>query len=141
MGREANREQVRQLSIREPQVQALSNERLLKIEMPKQSWDWPMALVAQYALRLALENQCTRVRVVRGISSYEYDVLQLLDLSRKLHYGGALTVPRYPHRPPAYLATMGHKALGSVVDKTRPMIAVPHAVSGRPQKRKDLAHV
>lgn len=95
---------------------------------------WPAPVVAQYCLRVALENGCTTVRVYQGQhTKRDYDVMDLVTLSREWHAGGHLATPKM-NIVPADLATTGFKAVGSFTDTKETLVTVPSSplVSGNP---------
>ena len=86
---------------------------------------WPATVVAQYCLRVALEQGCTKIRVYIGQhKKRDYDVMDLVTLSRKWHAGGHLGTPK-GLIVPKYLATEGMKALGSFTDTKETLVTVP----------------
>lgn len=95
---------------------------------------WPASVVAQHCLRVALENGCTRIRVYIGQhKKWEFDVMDLVMLSRQWHAGGHLAAPKMQVVPPD-LATTGFNAVGSHLDTKETFVTVPSSplVSGNP---------
>lgn len=95
---------------------------------------WPAPVVAQYCLRVALEQGCTKIAVYQGVHrKHEYDVMDLVTLSRQWHAGGHLATPNLSIVP-ADLATTGFRALGSFTDTKNTLVTVPSSplVSGNP---------
>lgn len=86
---------------------------------------WSPTVVAQYCLRVALEQGCTTVRVYIGqYIKRDYDVMDLVTVSRAWHRGGHLTTPNMKVVP-ADLATKGFNALGSYTDTKETFVTVP----------------
>lgn len=124
---------VRYLRIAEPCLADLKQNKRLVIDAPK---PWPPGVVAQYAMRVALENGCTSIRVRQGVHTVrDYDVMKLVTMTRHLTPGGFLPRPTMKFVP-KHLATMGFKRLGATLDgfKGESQIAVPATipVSGPP---------
>lgn len=109
----------------------LRKERTLHLEAPAA---WPLSWVAQYHLRFALENQCTKISVRRGVHEHqEFDVMGLCTLTR-MHCFGHLPRVRLKMVPRG-LATMRHAAIGNVADafKGSQQVSVPQMpVSSHP---------
>ena len=109
----------------------LRKERTLHLEAPAA---WPLSWVAQYHLRFALENQCTKISVRRGVHEHqEFDVMDLCTLTR-MHCFGHLPRVRLKMVPRG-LATMRHAAIGNVADafKGSQQVSVPQMpVSSQP---------
>lgn len=116
---------VKYLRIAPSRIARLRQERTLNAVLPKDAECWPSSVVATYCLRLALENGCTRIRVIKGVhSKQEYDVMTLVKAARHLS-----TTGRYLHRPtmarvPSNLATAGFERLGNILETTRPYAPV-----------------
>jgi len=115
-----------------PQEKAgLRKERTLHLEAPAA---WPLSWVAQYHIRFALEHQCTKISVRRGVHEHqEFDVMDLCTLTR-MHCFGHLPRVRLKMVPRG-LATMRHAAIGNVADsfKGSRQVAVPQTlVSSNP---------
>lgn len=114
---------VRYLRLAPETIQGLRKEKRLSVEAPP---NWPPELVAQYAVRVALENECTTIRVTQGRHTVrEFDVMALCTLTRTLT-GGTLPRPKLRFVPQR-LATMGFKRLGAdlMPFKAESQIAVP----------------
>ena len=95
---------------------------------------WPMTVVAQYCLRVALEQGCTKISVYQGRHKHwDFDVMELCTLSRAWHAGGHLGTPKMKHVP-KNLATKGFEALGSFTDTKETFVTVTSSplVSGNP---------
>ena len=105
--------------------QKLREERLLVVEVPKEAAVWPAERIAQHCLRVALENGCTRIRIEKGTHERpEFDVMQLVQLSRRLSASGTyLAAPRMK-KVPANLATMGFARLGNRLETKRLVVPV-----------------
>lgn len=93
--------------------------------IPAREWDnaeHVRSVIATYVTRYALERGCTRV-VVKHPSRdpIAFDVVERIQHSARV----AGMYPSMPGRVPAQLATVGFRALGAEMDRTRPMIAVP----------------
>lgn len=146
MAQEHYRNLIRELAITERQVLGLRDERTFHVEgVPK---DWGTCeqggcfAVAMYVSRAAIESQCGKITLTRGAHKHEFDVATLM-VEAKRQRGGKFSVPK---RPPAYLATMKHQALGNFVERKGLIIPVsasitPHAVSSDPGGTKELSHV
>ena len=116
---------VKYLRIAPSRIARLKREKTLNVVLPKDAECWPSSVVATYCLRLALENACTRIRVIKGVhSKREYDVMTLVKVAR-----GLSTTGRFLHRPtmarvPSDLATAGFARLGNILETTRPYAPV-----------------
>lgn len=126
---------VRYLRLAPSRIARLRHERTMNIVLPKEAEVWPSSVVAQYYLRLALENACTKIRVHKGVhSKQEYDVMTLVKVTRYLSLGGVLSRPKW--NIPANFATAKFAAMGEVLDTTRPYapvgINLKQPVSGTP---------
>ena len=103
----------------------LREERTLNVEVPKEASMWPVTYCAQLSLRVALENGCTKVRVLKGQHvRAEYDVMDLVTLSRRMSASGRYLAAPTMKRVPANLATMGHARLGNRLETQRLVIPV-----------------
>ena len=113
---------VRHLRIAPSRIARLKHEKTLNVVLPKDAECWPSTVVAQYCLRLALENACTRIRVHKGVySKQEYDVMQLCQVSRRLGFG-QLSAPKW--NIPGNYATQKFRQLGNVLETTSPYAPV-----------------
>lgn len=115
---------VKYLRIAPSRIARLKHEKTLNVVLEKDAACWPSTVVAQHYLRMALENACTRIRVVKGVHSrQEYDVMQLVKVTRQLTPGGYLSRPTMK-RVPGNLATARFAALGEHLEATRPQVPV-----------------
>lgn len=103
----------------------LREERVLNVEVPKEASMWPVSLCAQMSLRVALENGCTKVKIIKGQHvRAEYDVMDLVKLSRQMSASGRYLAAPNMKKVPANLATMGHARLGNRLETQRLVIPV-----------------
>ena len=127
MGQERYRDLVRQTAISEPQVLGLQKEKTLAVEGLTKDWDcWFRGCyyVALYMLRAALENQCSTIQIRRGAHHrHDFDVVVLLNHIKKRR-GGTLPRPKFKKRVPAYWGTWARRAVGGILDKSRPTFQV-----------------
>lgn len=119
---------VRYLRIAPRCIQGLSQNRQLTVTGAPAHF--PPVAVARYALRTALENDCTRISVRQGPHRrVDFDVMDLVETSRN-DFG-------YLARPelklvPATLGTMRQRAAGNELGRDRPLIVVPGTVTATP---------
>lgn len=116
---------VNYLRIAPQSIAKLREERTLHVELPKEAHHWPVSLAAGVALRVALENGCTKIRMYKGQHCRaEYDVMQLVSMCRKLSASGRYLATPKMKRVPANLATMGHARLGNRLETKRLVVPV-----------------
>ena len=109
-----------------PQSQRLlREERTLNVEVPKEASMWPVSLIAQHCLRVALENGCTKIRILKGQHVRpEYDVMTLVQMCRKMSASGTYLAAPNMKKVPAHLATMGFARLGNRLETRRLVVPV-----------------
>jgi hypothetical protein len=113
---------VRHLKISEPQVADLRKEKTLFVTGAPSNW--PPVLVAQYALRTALENGCTVIEVQQGIHRrVTFDTMRLFTVARQWRGGRLPTVKMA--RVPRYIGTWKQAAVGNVLEARPTLIAMP----------------
>jgi hypothetical protein len=121
--REKARNTVNYLRLTPREHGALRKERTLHLEAQP---PWPPSWVAQYFLRFALENACTKIRVRQGVHGDQtFDVMDLCTFTRMNLFGH---LPRVRLKlVPASLATMRHAAIGNRADsfKGAEQVSVP----------------
>lgn len=123
--REKARNTVNYLRIAPRSQRLLRDEKTLNVEVPKYASMWPASLVAQYCLRVALENGCTKIRVLKGVHCRpEYDVMDLVTLSRRLSASGRYLAAPKMTKVPANLATMQQLRLGNRLEQQRLVVPV-----------------
>lgn len=111
-------------------IEGLSNNRQLTVTGAPSSF--PPFVVAQYALRTALENDCTRISVRQGPHRRtEFEVLDVIEACRQGSPGGTLATPRMRFVP-ANFGTMKQLAVGNTLDRDRPLVVVPSGIQSTP---------
>ena len=142
MAQEAARRLVREIALPESSIQGLRAERTMHVEgIPKDCASCEAGgcfYVATYVIRVALENQASKIVVKRGPNHrHEFDVIHVLNAIKRLH-GGRLARPRVRRAKGIhpYLATAGHRAVGNWTDRTRLVVPVALSLSGLNPGRK-----
>jgi hypothetical protein len=137
MASERWRNLIREVAIAEPLVQGLRDDRTFFVDGIPADWGtcdeggcWAVAI---YLSRVALEQQCGRLTIIRGPHQHEFDVATLL-LHAKRANGGKL--PRPTHGI-ANFATMRHHQLGNYAESRGLLIPVTTAVSAHHGSRKE----
>ena len=116
---------VKYLKLTNGEIRDLRHERTLNVELEGTQLYWPAELVAQYCLRVALENGCTKVRVHQGIRRAEFDVMQLVTFTRHLTIGGTLPTSRMKFVPAKAVTRRRFAHFGEVVEPRRGWVSVP----------------
>jgi len=113
-------------------ITAPVQERTLTVEgvpRPENQYEdeWPCDYVAVSVLRMACEQQCTRIVVRKPWKGHscEFDVGEMLQ-QIAAYWGGRLPVAPGP----PMLGTAKQLALGGELESHRPVFAVPVAISG-----------
>ena len=119
---------VRFLKIAEPCIARLKEERTLNVAGENESWDrLPATIAARMALRVALENGCTKICVHQGaLRKREFDVMDLVKATRYM-CGGNLQGPSTA-LPPNY-CTLSALQSGSILDVRSTSVAVPSTIT------------
>ena len=120
---------VKYLRLTGGEVAGLRKEKTLNVEVQGAQLYWPPHYVAQYCLRLALENGCTTIRVHQGVHrKREFDVMKLCTISRYLACG-ALSRPMFKFVPPSMLTRIRAMRFGERVEPQRNWVNVPSSLT------------
>lgn len=121
---------VRYLKIAEPCIERLKHERTLNVSGDGESTAFdrlPATVAARMALRVALENGCTTIRVHQGAHrKWDFDVMDLVKATRYM-CGGRLQGPTTA-LPPNY-ATLSLLQAGSTLDTFSKFVSVPSTIT------------
>lgn len=119
---------VRFLKITEPCIARLKDERTLNVAGENASFNaLPATMAARMALRVALENGCTTIRVHQGIhKKWDFDVMALITATRQM-CGGTLQGPSTDL--PSNYGTLAMLQSGSTLDTVTTSVAVPSTLT------------
>lgn len=119
---------VRFLKITEPCIARLKEERTLNVAGENSAFDTlPATMAARMALRVALENGCTKIRVHQGAhKKWDFDVMDLVTATRYM-CGGNLQGPSTAL--PSNYGTLAMLQSGSTLDTVTTSVSVPSTIT------------